>query len=508
MRRRPGQPQQVEIVDDLEVEGGTGAPLPTAVGEAGDVAPHRRRRWWPPLLGVALVLGLVTTQTVLDAREQAHLAEIRSLPGVLLPLDESMHALWTDESASSLAGAADLGGGSVAMGAIDDAGSQSVRGVELRTGALLWEVVVTTPEPGAPTQPWGGPYCEPTSTPGLLACTVYDAFVVDPDEPSGMSAYPTAHQLVVVDAHAHVVLARHTVTVDAFTTLTDDGFLVAEYADGTVTVTSHDLVSGAEQWRFEAPDEPMENSYDSRAWVEIDGMSRLLVTGPRSTWVLSADGTLLDTQGTLEGSGAYSRYGNARGDSGQLYYVADVNRTVVLRPDGTTGESFDDTVINLQVDDGSSPDLFFTAGYGGGGAVVRARAISDGTVRWEAPMVGAGMSGVLVDGALHVASLRTVTALDAATGEVRWSHELTGSATDAGIFTDGRILLVVDSGFEAQSLVALSLADGTRQWDAPVAASDSLSAVAGLLCGTTYGEETVGDVVVVRRQTTVYGVVD
>ncbi|MFI2753144.1 PQQ-binding-like beta-propeller repeat protein [Cellulomonas sp. P22] len=508
MRRRSGPSRQVVLVeaDDRDLEGRGEPALPTPLtGEPGDVAPHPRRRWWPLLVAVALVLGLVATQAVLDARERAHLAEIRSLPGVLLPVDQSMHALWTDDATGSLTGAVDLGGGSVAVGALDDSGAQVVRGVELRTGAVLWEVPVAQPEAAALAMGWS-PYCEETSTPGLLACTAYGTFAADPDDPSGQSAVPTERHLVVVDAHAHVVRAQHTLALEAFTTVTDNGYLAAEYADGTVTVTSHDLVSGTEQWRFDAPDEPLDDRYDNRAWVEVDGLSRLLVTGPRSTWVLSSDGTLLDTQGTLAGSGAYSRAGHARGDSGELYYLSDVNRTVVLRADGTPGEAFDDTTINLTVDDGSAPDLFFTAGYADGGMVVRAREISDGSIRWEAPMVGAGSGGVLVDGALHVTSLRTATAIDAATGEVRWSHELEGTATDGGIVTDGRVVLVVESTYERQSLVALSLADGTRQWQISVPTDDYLNVVAGHLCGTTFTEETVGGAVVSRQQTTVYGV--
>ncbi|HZL02204.1 MAG TPA: hypothetical protein VFC48_03670, partial [Cellulomonas sp.] len=73
--------QPVELTDDW-----SDAAEPDATGSGESADPEAGRRWarrrrWALAVAATLVVGLVGTQAVLDARERAHLAHLATIPG-------------------------------------------------------------------------------------------------------------------------------------------------------------------------------------------------------------------------------------------------------------------------------------------------------------------------------------------------------------------------------------------------------------------------------------------
>src|SRR5450830_675384 len=92
--------QPVELSDELS----DGAE-PEATGSGAITDPAAARRWarrrrWALAVAATLVVGLVGTQVVLDARERAHLAHLATVPGVLAPVDKSIGTLWSTADAA------------------------------------------------------------------------------------------------------------------------------------------------------------------------------------------------------------------------------------------------------------------------------------------------------------------------------------------------------------------------------------------------------------------------
>lgn len=93
---------------------------------------------------------------------------------------------------------------------------------------------------------------------------------------------------------------------------------------------------------------------------------------------------------------------------------------------------------------------------------VRAFDAACGEVRWRAPVAGRPETPMVVEDAVVVHDEATIYALDARTGERRWTHERTGDVVDAVPAGDG-ILVASSTGGEYDELRALA-PDGSVRW--------------------------------------------
>src|SRR5659263_675257 len=234
---------------------GPDATSPDAAGSGERAEADARRRWsrrrrWALAVAAALVVGLVSTQAVLDARERAHLAHLATIPGVLAPVDASVGTLWStnDESKIALLSGAPAGDLRIS-GYIDPAGERAVQAIRARTGERAWSTVLRAADPAAPAQGTAlGPSCSltgPAEAPGKVVCLVTDAaYVTDDtgartpvaptyarvvvlDPPTGtqqgQSDAPTSAQLGALDAATGATLWEQPLAVSAFSSLVTDG---------------------------------------------------------------------------------------------------------------------------------------------------------------------------------------------------------------------------------------------------------------------------------------------
>ncbi len=130
--------------------------------------------------------------------------------------------------------------------------------------------------------------------------------------------------------------------------------------------------------------------------------------------------------------------------------------TLLLR-DGTR-VPVDETPAWLSVDDGSAPDVVFTVGQGPAGADgLSGRSASTGARLWH--LAGNVVAGLLLDGTVYVATGEALVALDATTGDERWTTPL--DHLPEQMSTDGQYLLVPGLGV---TLDAYAMRDGTLAW--------------------------------------------
>src|SRR5450830_22513 len=491
--------QPVELSDPTDPDGaGPDAPGSSEHGGA-DARPRwsRGRRWALAVLA-ALVVGLVSTQMVLDARERARLAHLATVPGVLAPLDASVGALWSTDDGATLSA---LDGGSVGDlrvgGYVDELGQRSVRAVRTRTGQVVWSTVLNGPLATGPQAFGGAPLCsmnDQAETPRRLLCLVNNGMSELSADGHRSTTASTSARLVALDPATGEQQAQRDVPASASR---DVGLLgglavVASRSDaGHLVVTAAEPLTGDVRWQFESP-EPLAPALPDGSVADASGISvevvadRVAVSASGGElWVFSGTGDVLyqaaaeRTTGLQEsrpGLLTVVRSGPA-GASGQS--------TTILSHEGKTGATFDEPPLYFTADDGTLPGLLFTVGDG-----PLARDVTTGKLVWTSPgqvdrgalLLGmrADHSAVLIDGRLYVMGYgRRLVALDAATGASLWEQRITQSASSQ-IFTDGSSLLVpqVRSGL-TQTLVAFDPEDGHHVWEAPLPDSVILVAQAG-----------------------------
>ncbi|WP_066585507.1 PQQ-binding-like beta-propeller repeat protein [Cellulomonas timonensis] len=460
-----------------------------AQGPVAADGPSQRRqlRWWP--VAAVAAVALVGGQAALDQRERAALGRLRDLPGVLLPLDESVRELWRTDDLSGMPGAGV--GSDLALGVMRPDGSQAVRLVDGATGDVRWEVPVTgaeTTPPAEQERAWSGPSCA-QATDGLLACQVADQYeaVNDPatllrsPEP-GMPA-PTRTRWVVIDVDAERVVAEHPGPLHSPAAVTGDLFVVSTTtADQAVVVEARDLRTGDVRWRqplAEAPaeDEAVTGSPHARdasaASTRLSALpdGRLLVHHQQTDWVLSASGDVLHTIAQPQQE---SMLQHVRESTFVISPLDAVGTSSLIHPDGSRTRARG-WPLTLSVDDGSAPGQCFL--NNGGLLVVDC---ATGAPLWDAGSIQPG-AGILLDGILYLTSGAWIVAVDTAQGRTLWTWE----RGDRGvywesIFTDGRDLYVVDWQADAGAptgdrdatgsfhVVALSTEDGSELWAAPL----------------------------------------
>jgi outer membrane protein assembly factor BamB len=484
--------EPVELSDessDATEPDSTGAGAPT---DHADARRWARRRRWALAVAATLVVGMLGTQAVLDARERAHLARLATIPGVLAPVDASIGVLWSSSDWSTIYPLAGGAFGDLSIGAyIDDAGERTARAVCTRTGEVVWSTVLSAGDPAAQSRgARSSPSCsvDEGATAPQVVCLVSDAALRgDADGPPTPVA-ATFARLVVLDPSTGRMLAQHDEPVSSASSvgLLDGSAVVASRTDqGHLVVVAEDPRTGDVRWRFESP-EPLAPALADASSQDPSGLALAVAAGHIAVtasggevWVLSGDGDVIDQTpaGHLTGveilrNGvlAVVEYGTSTSTSRSMRIVGH---------DGSLGAAYDQLLVPLQVDDGSVPNLLFT--------------MSDQLVAWDmrtgdpvwSNTVSINTRALLLDGRLYArTSGGLLYAIDAATGTTLWDVPLT-SGPDSAVSTDGRSILASErSATGPRTLVAFATDDGRRLWQVPL--PDSVAFV------WTFGRQLIG----------------
>jgi len=464
----------VELVEP-DGPGPGDAPPPTASPGHPWLRRNARRL---AVAGVGLVVALVATQAVVDARERTRLAELAAIPGVLAPVESGLDVRWRGGVAAQQV----LQGGTVVDGTLVGVastapGSLELWGLDAATGQRHW---ATSVDLGTPlmTADGGAPEAWTTCAPldGLVACVAQQSgtaganpdmtvWVLDPADGHLLRTTALPGESGLTFSHGEVVSAVP-VLLDGTTSAAPDARTVRW------AVTAVDGRTGDTAWTYTTP--PVDavgrddtTSYDSSTRsASLDARDdRVLLIVDHHAWELGADGTLhrtvlLDDTSWVELTRA--------GGLVQSTYDGRGGRSAMLRGDGTWVRSAS-VPLWLPVDDGSAPGLVFCAEQSEGGiSRIEARDGRTGTRVWDVRV--RAMTALLLDDRLFVGTADGLRALDAATGRTVWSRDLSRSVDE--ITTDGRSLVVRGLGLSAEGY---ALSDGHALWRTDLLAQVSAS---------------------------------
>src|SRR5450759_2267514 len=254
--------QPVELSDPTDPDGaGPDAPGSSEHGGA-DARPRwsRGRRWALAVLA-ALVVGLVSTQMVLDARERARLAHLATIPRVLAPLDASVSALWSTDDGATLSALSGRSVGDHRVGGyVDELGRRSARAVSARTGQVVWSTVLSGTAATQPGTFGGAPLCSMTDrtvTPRRLLCLVNNG-VSELSADGHRSTTPsTSARLVALDPATGEQQAQRDVPASASRAAgVLDGLAVGLplYAAALLFIAPSTALTGYVHCQFESPE--------------------------------------------------------------------------------------------------------------------------------------------------------------------------------------------------------------------------------------------------------------
>lgn len=466
-----GRMREVELVDEIDVHV-TAAP---SDGSApGPRSWPRRHALWLVPVAVVAVLGLVGAQSVLDARERSRIAALADVPGVIPPTGPDIGVIWR---APPELGAVMQGGsmvdGLMVGGATDDDGGVRVVALDPDTGETRWTTPVSLPVPNPQpdgTQPSTWVSCSeiPRDDGPLAAC-------LSQQYGENVVGLPDTTIWVLDPSDGHVLSTR-SIAGTSGVTFTKDAIVVATRVDDAGEparddassvrwkVVAADARDGTQQWTWTTPpvdvlgreDGPSAANASGGAYMSTFG-DQVVLSVDTDAWILDDDGTLvrdvpLESGSWLQGAraGAYvlSTYSSSNRYSGKL-----------LLADGTE-VPMDQTAAWLPVDDGSAPGVVLTVGDGPSGVLgISGRDAKTGQTLWHKD--DAVTTALLLDGVVYVLAFSDLSAVDARTGEVRWTTKL--DVGPSQLSTDGRYLLV--PGLRI-TLEAYSLADGQLAWTA------------------------------------------
>ncbi|NHT19583.1 PQQ-binding-like beta-propeller repeat protein, partial [Cellulomonas sp. IC4_254] len=440
-----------------------GAPAaPERARRAGTVL----RRWWP--LPVAAVLAVVGWQVAADARTEATADRLRATPGVIAttvtpPLDGTATA--TPELASALPGAVHTQSGLLAA-PVDGGRSDPLRvvGIDPAVGEEVWSVDVADPPP--PGLSDRAVACDAgTDGPARsLWCVVTDY--------RGASGAAAATRLVEVHLGDHAVRTDRDLDPGASVVVVGGTLVVGTPGEAGVRLVATDVRTGEQVWAADLPDPPAPGV----GWLSRAG-GHVLASAVGATWAVDAG-----TGGVLAGGAGVAV---VRGD--RVVDLQGSSRTLLLGTDGSRTGAADGQVQGLAPDDGSAPDvLLVEVADGTLQRLLRGVDARSGAVLWERPSDGmAPTNRLLLDGVVYGSGGSTLWAVDAVTGEERWTTE-GGVLADHRLMTDGVHLLRAerdpDSG--APVLAAYALGSGRRAWSTPLPPGvDTVWTQGGILYG-------------------------
>ena len=470
--------QPVELSD--ETGDGTG-PVTSGSGTPSEPQPARRwgrRRRWALAVATILVVGLVATQAVLDARERADVARLATVPGVLAPVDASIRTLWSSSDWSTIYSLAGGAFGDLSIGGhIDDAGERTARAVRTRTGEQVWTTVLSAADPAARARgARSGPACSVDEPASQVVCLVSDAARLDNAYGSLAPVPATFARLVVLDASTGRLVAQHDepVTSALSVPLLDGLTVLASRSDtGRLVVVGEEPRTGEVRWRFESTDALADAL--PYAWSQDPtGLGLAVVAGHigvtaagGEAWVLTGGGELIDHVGPGHLTGVVAvrnrvvvvDYGPTASGAQSLRIVAG---------GGSLGDTSHEQPVSFQVDDGSVPNLLFTLSD-----KLDAWDLTTGRRAWTND-VSVSSNALLLDGRIYArTSGGLLYAIDATTGTTLWDVPV-GAGQDGSVCTDGRSILASEpTSTGPAALVAFATDDGRRLWESPLPASVS-----------------------------------
>ncbi|WP_258724274.1 PQQ-binding-like beta-propeller repeat protein [Cellulomonas sp. NS3] len=473
-----GHMQAVELV-----AGDAPDPVPAAPPEAD--RPRLGRRARRTLVAVVLVLcaALVGTQLVLDARDRARLARLATVPHVLAPLGDTLEVRWESDGVAGHLVRTGVRSGDLLVGTfMGDDGVPTVRAVRSSTGEAVWSTAVGASSPGSVLDPGSGPACQADDERpgGLVVCLVTGVADTDEDARPGV---PTWAEVLVLETATGEVVARRPTEPSTRLAVLGDALVRARGDDsGRLLVTAEDPRTGAERWRFSVP-EPLavDRSFGVLLSLWVTGGHLQIAETQGRTWLLSPDGRLLHA--TTTGSEVVAWPEPLRGGRVGLVSYEGSGSTRLLLEDGSPGPLLPGVPAFTSVDDGSAPGVVLTADERfhawdarTGEAVWQSERLGDGAVPWT--------DTILLDGALYGADASgRIVALDASTGETRWTASFAPSA-DRSVWTDGRMVLVLELAEDGgRRLSGFALTDGSRVFTGALPDVEVLTSSGRLLFG-------------------------
>lgn len=465
---------------------------------------RRARRF---ALGAAalLVVGLVATQLVVDARARARAARYADVTGVLAPLRPDLQVLWrtAEPDSSSLYGwtTRTTVGDVVLSSTRSDAGSVTFEGLDAATGEVLWSQDVPLPG-GVPSEDaYGGGQASCTATAlyrrvmgqappdagepeadDTAVCLISNpTFMVDiPLGDSSWSQVTVGYTTVlVVEATTGAVteLAELPYGVHASPLL--DGYVTStpdvlpdptwESADQvpqvTSTVSRYVWGESEPRWSFSTgPQDPTDGD-----WLSATADSgRMNVSIGSTTWVVDDDeGTVVET---TPGDGLGWTWRTPLPGGASVVQVSDADgstRTTFVTATGARKDLGETSLVQAYPDDGSAGSLLLAreGGLAGVSGALTAIDTTTGERVWTSE-VAASWWPIVLDGTVYTASGRTLSAVDAEDGAVLWSTSLQRS--DGQLLTDGSVVVVSTEG----RLDAYHREDGSAAWSAAIVEGD------------------------------------
>ena len=468
---------------------------PSAVPES-----PRTRPWW--VLGVIVGIGglLLGAQWVLDAREDAAVAALAGVPGVVPQLDgrivvqheltdDGMFALW--QAANGEPAAPDL--------QVADDGSQSVRSLDPATGEERWSVRLLGPDPAradAGVDAGRSSSCQSSADDARqVVCLVTDGFVRYQDGRTAAIRPATTTDLVVLDAEDGRVVSRRPVPSGDQLAVLPGLAVVGEIEPGRgFLLTAYDLATGTRSWTHEDPFvRPAVTAETGSFWTLVQGADVVAYDNGGDLRFVAADGTLVRRGASPTD---YLQTDPRTGALLLLSYGPDGSTTTTLLAPGAAAAgdwALDGYLLTPSVDDGSVPRLVLSVSSGG---ILHAWDAATREERWTEDLPTAN-GALVVRGSVYLITQSGIVALDGRTGATRWTAEAPPRNAPVSVFTDGRHVLASFQPTAAglgSDVVAYAFSSGAEVWRAPLPDGVvSAMAVGSALVG--YGQDGLAGVV-------------
>ncbi|UCN16063.1 PQQ-like beta-propeller repeat protein [Cellulomonas iranensis] len=485
---RPGaRMRPVELVDEDDERptsvtsarhggAGPGDEGPDDGSTAGDGSPSWRR-WWPWVVGVAVLAvssaGVATVQADALARERAD--RIARVPGMVRPVEQAPAVRWR-APAEGPAPAVAAGGALILLSVAD--GTWTARAHDPATGDVRWELPLVE-QPGAGFESLVVTCAAGDAQQDVLLCAW-----AEPDVLYGGAEVTTPYapptRVVAVDPSDGAVLGEWEAAGPTLgVTRVDDDLVVAvARPDRRVTVERRAGTSGEVRWSWTSPE-----SLVDPTGVRVPPR---LVADRRVVTMAGIAPTVLDARsGDVIRSGGRGRQMLARGlpDGGYVLWVWTVGAEL-RAADGTVRGEVPALPVRLVTDGSLDGWLLVDTGN-----QVEAVAAQDGAPRWRLTTPAEPVAAV--DGVVVLARDATVLVVDGGDGRELWERREPREMLSDPV-TDGLHAIVAVPGRDATDLVARGLHDGVLAWDVALPADvEQVVAVGGRLVALTAAEALV-----------------
>ncbi|GIG41175.1 outer membrane protein assembly factor BamB family protein [Cellulomonas phragmiteti] len=460
--------------------GPTGRGARTAPGPTADDAPRRTRRRVLALAAVlvaVIVAVAVVGETVARSREQARVAAVAGVPGVVDVADGPVRVLRTAADEGVRRASARTSAGLLVSASAGQDGEESVRAIDPTDGSVAWETTLIPRgqelhvPPGGELVPSRG-WCRAHGAGEDLLVCLADNGLSLVGRGTLTQVRPTVTRLLLLDARDGSVVTDLSGAVGdpmvSRSSVVLDDLVVLGGADGGGAHVRAVTADGTVAWQ---------GTFPTRTTTAFGAHVELHATTDGVAVATSDALRLLDARGVTRQEVELSSADHVRGTAGDAALVqTPAGRTVVVRPAGV--QRLPGDWVELTVDDGSTPGLLLTSDDDGLHAWDAA-----GTPLWTSDRRVGGRDALSLAGRVLVGQGAGVVALDGVTGEQLWRVD--GLLPDSGLTTDGRHLFVLGprpGASDPEVLVALDPTDGDVAWRVTLPVEGNvLRSVLGLL---------------------------